>query len=890
MSAFVPTRRWLAPEVVQTSSMDCGPATLKCVLEGFRIPVSYGRLREACQTGIDGTSIDTLEEVANRLGVSATQSLLPLDHLFLGSETVFPAIVVVRQSDGATHFVVVWSRYGEWLQVMDPGLGRRWIKASTLRNDLLRHEVSVPAADWRLWAGSDAFLVPLAERFSRLGGTGADFERLAAAATEDDSWYPMAALDATIRMATALVEAGGLAPGSEAVRVVETLFRQTVANPDNIYTILPPDCWVVAPDPASVALGERRVLAKGAVLVRVEKRSDAQAAANDESLPPELSAALAERAPQPFAVLLKLLLADGLFSPLALLGAIGLASLLMLVEVLGLRALVDVDGLLSGGGQRLAAAGALLALMLMALAIRLGVASEALRLGRAIELRLRMGLLDKLPRLSDRYFQSRPISDMADRSHSLHLSRAVPGMGVHFVQTSTELCLMLAGIAIIDARTALFGLIAVAVLMSFAWLVQPLVSEADLRVRSHAGALHGFSLDALLGAIPIRVHRAQRAVRRRHEGLLVGWARALFSLARTTLIIESLQQGLALGLLSLVLFEHFGRAAGVAASDLLLVYWLIKLPVTGSTLMSLAHQYPAQRNVLLRLLEPLSAPDSGAAPETQPVARPGAPARLEIIEGGVRAGGHAVLEGVNIVIDAGEHVAIVGPSGAGKSSLVGLLLGWHSLATGQLLVDGTPLDGERLAELRRHTAWVDPAIQLWNASLADNLAFSSEAPESERVASAMKGADLRNVLQRLPEGLRTPLGEGGALLSGGEGQRVRLARAMAQDNVRLALLDEPFRGTDRAQRQRLLAAARKHWASATLLWVTHDIAETLTFGRVLVVENGRIVEDGVPEQLAGSPSRYAALLAAEQTAQQSLWQGRQWRHLLVEDGRVRHDN
>ncbi len=115
MSASASTRRWFAPEVVQTSSMDCGPATLKCVLEGFRIPVSYGRLREACQTGIDGTSIDTLEEVANRLGKSATQSLLPVDHLFLERLTVFPAIVGVRLGDGATHFVVVWSRFRPWV-------------------------------------------------------------------------------------------------------------------------------------------------------------------------------------------------------------------------------------------------------------------------------------------------------------------------------------------------------------------------------------------------------------------------------------------------------------------------------------------------------------------------------------------------------------------------------------------------------------------------------------------------------------------------------------------------------------------------------------------------------------------------------------------------------
>jgi len=890
MSAFASTRRWFAPEVVQTSSMDCGPATLKCVLEGFRIPVSYGRLREACQTGIDGTSIDTLEEVANRLGISATQSLLPVDHLFLERHTVFPAIVVVRLGDGATHFVVVWSRHGDWLQVMDPSLGRRWVKASELANDLLRHEASVPASAWRDWAASDSFLVPLAERFARLGGSNADFARLVATAIADPGWYPLAALDATIRMVGNLRDAGGLVAGDEAVRVIDSLFHRTIGSPDDIYAILPPDCWLVSPDPESAALGERRVLVRGAVLVRVASRAVQPADAPDRApLPPELSAALAEKAPRPLSVLLKLLLADGLLSPLALLGAIGLASLLMIIEILGLRALVDIGGLLAPGGQRLAGAAALLLLMLAALAIRLGVASEALRLGRAVELRLRMALLDKLPRLSDRYFQSRPISDMADRSHSLHLSRAVPGMGVHFVQTVTELCLMLCGIALIDAHTALLGIIVVGLLMGLAWLLQPLVSEADLRVRSHAGALHGFSLDALLGAVPIRVHRAQRAVRRRHESLLVDWARALFRLSRTTLLIESLQQVLALGLLSIMLFEHFGRAASIAASDLLLVYWLLKLPVAGNTLMSLAHQYPAQRNVLLRLLEPLAAPDSSADASSQEPLRTSTSARIKIVGGRVMAGGHVVLEDIDLMIEAGEHVAIVGPSGAGKSSLLGLLLGWHSLAEGELLVDGVRLERDRLSELRRHTAWVDPAVQLWNASLGDNLAFSAESPESTSIAAAMAAADLRTVVQRLPDGLRTPLGEGGGLLSGGEGQRVRLARAMAQELVRLVLLDEPFRGTDREQRQRLLTSARRHWASATLLCATHDIAETLSFGRVLVVESGRIVEDGDPARLAAAPSRYAELLAAEETARQSLWQGRHWRALKVEDGRVRDD-
>src|SRR5512140_739187 len=107
-------RRLLAPEVIQTSAMDCGPATLKCLLEGFGIPISYGRLREACQTDVDGTSIDTLEVVANALGVHAQQEMIPVDHVFLASAGALPALVVVRHADGSTHFVVAWRRLGEW--------------------------------------------------------------------------------------------------------------------------------------------------------------------------------------------------------------------------------------------------------------------------------------------------------------------------------------------------------------------------------------------------------------------------------------------------------------------------------------------------------------------------------------------------------------------------------------------------------------------------------------------------------------------------------------------------------------------------------------------------------------------------------------------------------
>ncbi len=104
MTAFIPKRRFFVPEVVQTSAMDCGPASLKALLEGFGVPVSYGRLREACQTDVDGTSIDTMEDVALQLGLVAEQIMVPADHLLLSEAQTLPAIVVVRQPNGLTHF------------------------------------------------------------------------------------------------------------------------------------------------------------------------------------------------------------------------------------------------------------------------------------------------------------------------------------------------------------------------------------------------------------------------------------------------------------------------------------------------------------------------------------------------------------------------------------------------------------------------------------------------------------------------------------------------------------------------------------------------------------------------------------------------------------------
>src|ERR671919_2112529 len=172
MAAARGRRRFFVPEVVQTSAMDCGPASLKCLLEGFGIAVSYGRLREACQTDVDGTSIDTLEEVAVQLGLEAEQMMLPVDHVLLPEAQALPAIAIVRLPSGVTHFVVAWRRHGPVVQLMDPATGRRWPTGQRFLHELYVHTMPFPAAAWREWAGSEACLGALRRRLEQVGLSG----------------------------------------------------------------------------------------------------------------------------------------------------------------------------------------------------------------------------------------------------------------------------------------------------------------------------------------------------------------------------------------------------------------------------------------------------------------------------------------------------------------------------------------------------------------------------------------------------------------------------------------------------------------------------------------------------------------------------------------------
>jgi ABC-type multidrug transport system fused ATPase/permease subunit len=597
----------------------------------------------------------------------------------------------------------------------------------------------------------------------------------------------------------------------------------------------------------------------------------------------------------PRRTLADLLAQDPWSIPLLIGGGLVLITAGRIVQALMLRAVLDLGRDLGTVGQRALGMLVLAAVALVLLLIQIPVSLGLLGIGRRLEVRLRKAYFERLPKTEDRYFQSRLASDMASRCHAIQSMRTLPALVGQAITITLEV-LSTAGALLWAAPgqwKITLALAAVTLLLPLA--AQWFFFEPDLRIQTHAGALSGFVLNALLGLTPIRIHGAERSLRRGQEALLVEWTQARYSLQALSVAFEALLTTASYALVVALVFSYL-RASSRASLVLLLVFWALRFPTLGQRLLVLTRSFPSVMNRARRLLEmigtiePEPAPAEARDERDQTLANEAGGVGISLERVRVKGGGHVLLDKVSLDIAPGEHVAIVGSSGAGKSTLVGLLLGWLRPVRGEIRVDGRLLDQPMVESLRRATAWVDPAINLWNQSLLDNLRYGNDSSRAWSLDAALKGADILDILEALPDGLQTSLGEGGGLVSGGQGQRVRLARAMLRSNVRLAILDEPFRGLDRDRRARLLQESRRLWANITLLCVTHDVVQTQEFDRVLVIEGGRVVENGPPaELLARETSRYAQMVRADHDNHRLLWRGGTWRRWWLADGRLREE-
>jgi ABC-type multidrug transport system fused ATPase/permease subunit len=251
------------------------------------------------------------------------------------------------------------------------------------------------------------------------------------------------------------------------------------------------------------------------------------------------------------------------------------------------------------------------------------------------------------------------------------------------------------------------------------------------------------------------------------------------------------------------------------------------------------------------------APERETGTIDQPVRLQGPAIRFQDLSFAYEAG-TPVLKGVSFEIQPGEKIAIVGPSGSGKSTLLKLLLGFYPVENGRLSLFGADINEWQLAAVRQQMAFVAQDTYLFPVSIEENIACGKLGAGRDEIERAAQAANIHNFIMTLPDAYATPVGERGARLSGGQKQRLALARAILKD-APLLLLDEPTSALDSESEALVQEALDRFMARQTSIIIAHRLSTIKNADRVLVMEAGKIVEQGTHEDLLARGGLYQDL-------------------------------
>jgi ATP-binding cassette subfamily B protein len=476
----------------------------------------------------------------------------------------------------------------------------------------------------------------------------------------------------------------------------------------------------------------------------------------------------------------------------------------------------------------------------------------------------RLRLFDYLTRHSQQFFQDHFAGALANQIRQVAESINNILMN-HVVQAFLPI--------VVQSTVGFFLLFAIAPVLAYSllgWLVALLLVVAVISYNSIAlnyarskaySTLSAGTVDAISNVSSVHLFAAEGREKRRYttlqDRLTQHWRRANLFDEWIWGIFDGAVALLTVGFAWLIyqLYQKNGLTAGDVGLILVLTAQMFSSACTAVFQITLFYSdYGTIEEGLSKITRPLDLVD---APQAKP---------LVVAKGGIvfdhvhfaYRSGRSVFEDLSLTIPAGQKVGLVGFSGAGKTTLCQLLLRNYDLNSGQIRIDGQDIAAVTQASLRQQIAVIPQDTSLFHRSLAENIAYGCPDASLEQVVAAAKAAEAHEFITRLTDGYDTLVGERGVKLSGGQRQRIAIARAILK-NAPILLLDEATSALDSVTEHLIQTALHHAMAGRTTLVVAHRLATLTNLDRLIVLEQGRVIEDGTLSQLLAQNGRFAQL-------------------------------
>ena len=493
-------------------------------------------------------------------------------------------------------------------------------------------------------------------------------------------------------------------------------------------------------------------------------------------------------------------------------------------------------------------------------------------ISRDIEYDLRNDLFQHLVSLSpDYYARTRTGDIMARATNDLNAVRMMLGPGVmYWCETSLTFALAMAIMLSMDWRLAILAVLPAPAVSLAVIFFGRVIHQRFERIQAMFSDISSRVQENLAGVRMVRAFVQERAEMRRFEELNRQYIAQNLKLVRIQGIFQPLLEAL-IGITFLVVlwvggyqvlrgritmgrFVMFNTYMGMLVWPMIALGWVVNLMQRGSASLGRINQ-------ILRERPTICAP-----------ARPVALARVrgEIEFRGVQMdyGNGPVLDGIDLRIAGGSTIAVVGHTGSGKTTLVDLVPRLMDPTRGVVTLDGVDLRHLDPAELRRNIGFVPQETFLFSATIADNIAFGVESASPDETRRAAERAGLAGDVEGFPSGYQTMVGERGITLSGGQKQRTAIARAILRDPP-ILILDDALSSVDTLTEERILTHLAGMMRGRTVILISHRVSTVRQADCIVVLERGRIVEQGSHADLVAAGGYYA-VLSQKQTLEEEL--------------------